>query len=60
MILEQENGCYLNLPLSSHLKHVFFGKHLTAPILMTEKTVVYSAGNDHAKTLDIRTINLMN
>ncbi len=53
MLLAQENEIDFNLPISSHLKRVFFGKSLTALKLVIEKTVVYSAGNDYVKTLDI-------
>ncbi len=53
MLLAQENEIDFNLPISSHLKRVFFGKSLTALKLVIEKTVVYSVGNDCVKTLDI-------
>lgn len=59
MALEQENERDLNLPFSSHPSHVFCGKSLTALILVTEKTVIYSVRVAYAKTPDICIIFLM-
>ena len=53
MLLAQENEDDLSLPISSHPKHLFFGKSLTTLKLLIEKTVIYSVRVAHAKTPDI-------
>ena len=59
MLLAQENEDDLSLPISSHPKHLFFGKSLTTLKLLIEKTVIYSVRVTHLKTPDICVINLM-
>jgi hypothetical protein len=50
MLLAQENEIDLSFPISSHLKHLFFGKSLTTLKLLIEKPVVYSS-----RELSVRT-----